>query len=387
MTSNYYTYGTNLRNKEFFTSTVNTKNGIKRYFSNVDTDIYFGNTKVDEMVEFQYSVEEKKLPIFSYNKFYADLIVPGQRIVQGTFAINFTNGAYMTNLLNSIPDSVYNETTFDAEKFNPGDNKKNSALYSKNFDITICNGNYKASNPTYNATVQTICGVQINNNGVAVSAETGKPILEVFSFIAKDYIDDILDEYKTTDDNIDDNVTNSSTSGGNNNTGSNTGNNGSTDKNNGGSSNNSGNTSTNNTSAGTSYKDISYNITFFASVSGKDSGMITVYPSTKKASIDLYKVSQTCTLEILDSSVYNYLKNKTVNYSKVFTLKHNKTYNRYDIALDNTRPIVRNLYAYHLANPKKDVRVKIKYSATINGKMTQIEETSLSMIFNDYRTR
>ena len=43
-TRDYYTYGTNLNDREFFTSTVQTPYGIKRYFSNVDSEIYFGVT-------------------------------------------------------------------------------------------------------------------------------------------------------------------------------------------------------------------------------------------------------------------------------------------------------------------------------------------------------
>ena len=46
--ASYYTYGTNLRNKEFFTSTVNTDGKIKRYFSNIDADIYFGDKKMED---------------------------------------------------------------------------------------------------------------------------------------------------------------------------------------------------------------------------------------------------------------------------------------------------------------------------------------------------
>lgn len=127
--SSYYTYGTNLRNKEFFTSTVNTNNGQKRYFSNIDAEIYFGNEDIThEILDFNFSVEEKKLPIYSYNKFIPDLIAPGQRIVQGTFALNFTEGAFMRNLLSKIDNSIYNTTYFEEETYNPGGEAKNRAL-------------------------------------------------------------------------------------------------------------------------------------------------------------------------------------------------------------------------------------------------------------------
>ena len=378
--ASYYTYGTNLRNKEFFTSTVNTDGKIKRYFSNIDSEIYFGNTKIDEMVEFQYTVDQKNLPIFSYNKYYADVIVPGQRIVQGTFIINFTDGKYMDKLMEDVPDSVYNELAFDFNVYSPGDDSKNKALFRKNFDITICYGDYKSDDPTYNATVQTICGAQIVNRGVAVSAKTGEPILEVFSFIAKDYKDDILDDYKVSKPSGD-----NSSSGGNNTTEDNNtdtsnkeeikDNNTSTDNNNNSSNNN------NNNNAQTN-KDIEYYIMFQPSA-GTDLHAIFVYTLTESKNIDVYTNGGTCTLEILDDYVYNYFKNEKTNYSKTFTLKWNKTFQRYDASFDESRPVVRNILAFHTNNPKKNVRVKIKYSVSINGKITTVEETNMTMRFND----
>ena len=121
----------------------------------------------------------------------------------------------------------------------------------------------------------------------------------------------------------------------------------------------------------------------FQPSAGTDLHAIFVYTLTENKNIDVYTNGGTCTLEILDDYVYNYFKNEKTNYSKTFTLKWNKTFQRYDASFDESRPVVRNILAYHINNPKKNVRVKIKHSVSINGKMTTIEETNMTMRFND----
>lgn len=187
-TRDYYTYGTNLSDREFFTTTVNTPYGIKRYFSNVDSEIYFGNVLMEDIYKFDFTVEEKKLPIYGYNCFYADIIVPGQRFVSGSFVLNYTNSAHINDVLSKIDDSIMNKTVLESEVYNPGDKERDKPLWSKNFDIMLGYGYYKSDLPTYNANCQTICGVQISGMQTVLDT-TGQPIMEVYSFVAKDFIE------------------------------------------------------------------------------------------------------------------------------------------------------------------------------------------------------
>lgn len=48
-----------------------------------------------------------------------------------------------------------------------------------------------------------ICGVQIMSMQKAISARTGEPILEIYSFIGKDFIDEEIDEYISNNTTID----------------------------------------------------------------------------------------------------------------------------------------------------------------------------------------
>ncbi len=209
--SSYYTYEGNLRDRNKFTSTVNTSFGMKRYFSSLDTEVYFGAQQVDEIVAFDFTIAEPKLPIYGFNSFYANRIVSGRRTIQGTFAINFTGVFYLLNILNAIDDSVLkatytapgSDTAIDYESLVgrcEGDDSTglgigNSAVFRKIFDITLSYGYGKSDNKTYNGCYQTLVGVQIVDYRQALDTE-GNPILDMYSFIAKDlrYSDALADE-------------------------------------------------------------------------------------------------------------------------------------------------------------------------------------------------
>ena len=205
--SSYYTYEGNLRDRNKFTSTVNTTFGTKRYFSQLDTEVYFGAEQIDEMVAIDFTISEPKLPIYGFNSFYANRIVSGRRTIQGTFAINFTSTTYLLNIFNKIDDSIlkakYNPTgsdlLLDYESLlyrcegedTTGLGIGNNAIFSKIFDITLSYGYGKTEGKqTYNCCWQTLVGVQIVDYRQALDTE-GNPILDMYSFIAKDirYID------------------------------------------------------------------------------------------------------------------------------------------------------------------------------------------------------
>ena len=205
--SSYYTYEGNLRDRNKFTSTVNTTFGTKRYFSQLDTEVDFGAEQIDEMVAIDFTISEPKLPIYGFNSFYANRIVSGRRTIQGTFAINFTSTTYLLNIFNRIDDSIlkarYNPTgsdlLLDYESLlyrcegedTTGLGIGNNAVFSKIFDITLSYGYGKTEGKqTYNCCWQTLVGVQIVDYRQALDTE-GNPILDMYSFIAKDirYID------------------------------------------------------------------------------------------------------------------------------------------------------------------------------------------------------
>ena len=188
MTANYYKYNATMGDRTYFTSVVNTTGGkSKRYFSNIESEIYFGNKEMEDIYQFEFGIDEKILPIYGYNCFYATELVSGNRIVQGQFVVNYTDSKMIQSVLSSIDDSIYREIS-DEDYFPGGD--LHHAIYDKQFDIMIGYGYYNVKDKeTYNATSQTIIGAKISGMHKVLDT-TGQPILEVFTFMAKDFIEE-----------------------------------------------------------------------------------------------------------------------------------------------------------------------------------------------------
>jgi hypothetical protein len=74
------------------------------YFSGVDVSLFLAGNYIDEICEFQCALTENQYPIYSYASYTANRIIPGTRIVQGSFCINLRPGDYLHELVNSIND-------------------------------------------------------------------------------------------------------------------------------------------------------------------------------------------------------------------------------------------------------------------------------------------
>jgi hypothetical protein len=177
----YYVYGGNLLNREKYTSVVKTAYGNRRYFSSIDTDVYFGNVLIDEMVAFDFMIDEKKIPIYGYNNFTPKRIVTGQKTIQGSFAINFTQSLNLKLIIDSLDDSIYYNKYEDTQFFCGDDNQ---ALFGKSFDITLSYGEH-LSEGSHNSCSQTLVGCSITSYRQAFDT-SGEPILDMYTFIAKD---------------------------------------------------------------------------------------------------------------------------------------------------------------------------------------------------------
>jgi hypothetical protein len=71
------------------------------YFSGSQLSIYIGDILVDEVVRLGYNFQHDKIPIFGYASDEADTIAWGKKIVQGEFAINYKEEAYLQIILAS----------------------------------------------------------------------------------------------------------------------------------------------------------------------------------------------------------------------------------------------------------------------------------------------
>ena len=196
----YYKYSANMNDRTYFTSVVTTTAGdVKRYFSNVESEIYFGDKEMEDIYQFQFSIDEKVLPIYGYNGYHASELVSGQRLIQGQFIVNYTNGQEIKATLGEIDSSV-NESIL-ADAYHPGGGSMADPIYNKLFDIMIGYGYYNVKDKqTYNATCQTLIGCKINGMQKVIDS-TGQPIMEVYSFFAMDFIEENVIESETSSSN------------------------------------------------------------------------------------------------------------------------------------------------------------------------------------------
>ena len=215
--------------------TVNYERFPSEYFSGGDIKIYFEDTFLDECTMLQFVLAEQVLPIYGYNSYTFDDVLRGNRIIQGTFRINFKDRGYLFGLLehileektDMIKDDVKNQDRMIAEdldklylyaeegwsrEFDFMSQKFEDAIWNrqsrkdtqrinepffpkKGFDIIITYGPYQRAEYQdvekhyqqfiSKGTVKAIYGVQLTSVQQIIDM-SGKPIEEEYTFIAKD---------------------------------------------------------------------------------------------------------------------------------------------------------------------------------------------------------
>lgn len=178
----YFKYGQTASNRDLITSTTTYSNVTKRYFSSLDAEIFIGGERILDIKRIDFTYEEKKLPIYGFNSFIPSKIFVGQKLIQGTFIINFTEVGYIAKLLDKIEES---SIAGPYDKVGLSCDVNNADLFKKQFDILIGYGGYNVSEETsYKNTYQKILGVSINGYQQILDVD-GEPIYEVYSFIAR----------------------------------------------------------------------------------------------------------------------------------------------------------------------------------------------------------
>lgn len=75
---------------------------MKRYYSSIDVEIYFGEIYIDEIVNLQFTVQQNAQPLYGYNSFVMDDLALGNRVISGSFVINFTSPQYLFKVLDDL---------------------------------------------------------------------------------------------------------------------------------------------------------------------------------------------------------------------------------------------------------------------------------------------
>ena len=181
---------------------------LKRYYSSMDAEIYFGNEYVEDIYDINWSIVQNVQPLFGYNSYTYDEIARGNRLIHGTFMINFTSPNYLFSILkeaNKANTSMITNMTnynvpalsadvkpvFRAGAMGSTERGHHNAMWPETFDIDIIFGEKSgAGDPVH----VMILGVAIQSCSMALSAgpnsltpqPDGSSIYEIYQFIAQD---------------------------------------------------------------------------------------------------------------------------------------------------------------------------------------------------------
>lgn len=180
---------TKLRNKNLFTSTVDNNEGHRRYFSSIDSEIYFGDTFIDDINHIQYEVVEKVLPIYGFNSHKYDLLMNGIRIIQGEFTINFTKSGWLLEVISALSTTATssNGSIDQCQKRIDYCGVVGNGLFNGVFDIIVSFGDHNSTIQSYNSSAHMIKGVRITGYRQILDT-SGEPIAETYTFIAQDIV-------------------------------------------------------------------------------------------------------------------------------------------------------------------------------------------------------
>lgn len=184
MAKPYFSYGINnpASHRDLVTSVVKYGNQTKRYFSSTDAEMYIAGKRILDITRIDFSYQENKMPMYGFNSFIPSRIFVGQKIIQGTFAIAYTEPGYIAKLISEAQDSVLSGKY---DKVGKSCDSDNAALFKRAVDITIGYGGYNNDEVSYKANCYTIEGVYITGFQQILDT-SGEPVYEAYTFLAKD---------------------------------------------------------------------------------------------------------------------------------------------------------------------------------------------------------
>lgn len=176
---------------------------IKRYYSVIDAEVYFGNEYVEDVHDIDWAIQQQVMPLFGYNSYTYDEVARGNRIIVGSFTINFTSPNYLFSLLEAadkanvtavsgmtnynvpkLDDSV--EPVFKGSTYGTRERGHHSNIWPQTFDIDVIFGEKTgAGNPVHIMILS--CALQSCRTVLSASVAGSPPdIKEQYSFLAQD---------------------------------------------------------------------------------------------------------------------------------------------------------------------------------------------------------
>lgn len=192
---------------------------IKRYYSVIDAEIYFGNEYVEDVHDISWSIRQNVTPLFGYNSYTYDEIARGNRTIFGTFTINFTSPNYLFSILEAANKanvtSITKMTSYtvpklassvapspDGRTFGSRERGHHASMWPQTFDIDVIFGEKTGiSDPVHILILG--CAIQGCQMALSASAAGAPPaVMEQYSFIAQDIKTVVTGENDQTGDDI-----------------------------------------------------------------------------------------------------------------------------------------------------------------------------------------
>jgi hypothetical protein len=157
--------------------------------------VWFGDKLVTDIQNINYGLSQHDMPLFGYNSYIYDELAIGNRLVQGTFTINFTEPLYIDNMIKKYQKAtlVAEDKTEEVEykeivqphrlSQTVQSNPEHDAIWRQGFEIDIV---YGQDDDVMGQPLHVIlldCHIM---NVQTVLDSSGRPVLEQYQFLARD---------------------------------------------------------------------------------------------------------------------------------------------------------------------------------------------------------
>ena len=174
---------------------------LKRYYSNIDAEIYINGEWVEDIGTIQWSIDQQTMPLYGYNSYIFDDIAQGSRIISGSFTLAFTKPRSLEKVIKnyiatnenatklSYEDMISQLSTKNVELSENGKNLVSNNIHmpiwaGEKFDIDIVCGEYET---TGGEAVHIILKDCYLTSTKSIRSKDGGVAEEFYTFIGRDF--------------------------------------------------------------------------------------------------------------------------------------------------------------------------------------------------------
>lgn len=174
---------------------------LKRYYSNIDAEIYINGEWVEDIGMIQWSIDQQTMPLYGYNSYVFDDMAQGSRIISGSFTLAFTKPRRLEEVIKNYLAINENATTFSYENMISQLSTKTVEL-SRNGKSLVSNNNHMPIWAGDKFDIDIVCGEYETTGGEAVHiilkdcyltgtksirSKDGGVAEELYTFIGRDF--------------------------------------------------------------------------------------------------------------------------------------------------------------------------------------------------------